>query len=674
MIDQATIARIRDSIDIVQVIGDFVPLKRQGSDYVACCPFHQEKTPSFHVSPTRQYFNCFGCHEKGNAITFLMKHEQMTYVEALKWLGNKYGIEVNDVQESFEEIQKRNHRDSLLIINEYAGKAFTDALLGTEEGKAVGLSYFKERGFTERTIREFALGYADKERDSFTRQAIAAGYKKEFLVELGLSVQKQDGPYAGELSDKFHERVMFPIRSLNGKIVAFGGRILSKDKSPVKYMNSPESEVYQKKRVLYGLYEARNAISQSKNCYLVEGYTDVISMHQAGIENVVASCGTALTEEQVMLLKRFTQKITIIYDGDKAGINAALKGINMFLQKGMNVKVVLIPDGDDPDSFARKHTREEIEDFLQSAEEDFILYQYRTLSANLSDDPYEEGRMINEIAQSVSMIDDAGIRSAYMNKAAELLGVGRSDFSDKVVSLRQERMNQASLYKSGQRNYVTAPDPTAYRRATEKTAATRAQEELKRSEEDIVYLLIKFGRNILHNMRNAMVGGEKVYEPTVAEYISEALRVDGLEIKDPVLKKIYDIYFTEVGAADSTTKVERMLVSNMDQEIATRAIDLLSASYRFRSSKIESSVEGISKTLTSAEGSAGNISSSLNAILPRTVYVYKSKVINSQLETLRARLLALEPEKEEEIKLLTQQIQRLSIVKSRLLREAKFAK
>ncbi|MBQ1747261.1 MAG: DNA primase, partial [Bacteroidales bacterium] len=351
MIDQATIARIRDAIDIVQVIGDFVPLKRQGSDYVACCPFHQEKTPSFHVSPSRQYFNCFGCHEKGNAIGFLMKHEQMSYVEAIKWLGNKYGIEVNDVQESYEDIQKKNHREALLIINEYAGNAFTRQLLETEEGKAVGLSYFRERGFTDQTISEFRLGYSSRERDSFVKAAVAAGYKKEMLVELGLAVQKQDGPYAGELTDKFHERVMFPIRNLNGKIVAFGGRILSSEKSPVKYMNSPESEIYQKKKVLYGLFEARNAISQSKNCYLVEGYTDVISMHQAGVENVVASCGTALTEEQVLLLKRFTQKITIIYDGDKAGINAALKGINMFLQKGMNVKVVLIPDGDDPDSY-----------------------------------------------------------------------------------------------------------------------------------------------------------------------------------------------------------------------------------------------------------------------------------------------------------------------------------
>ena len=661
MIDQATIARIRDAIDIVQVIGDFVPLKRQGSDYVACCPFHQEKTPSFHVSPSRQYFNCFGCHEKGNAITFLMKHEQMTYVEALKWLGNKYGIEVNDVQESFEEIQRKNHRDSLLIINEYAGKYFTNALLNTDEGKSVGLTYFRERGFTDETIREFQLGSSKKEKDAFTKDAIAAGYKKSLLLELGLSVEKQDGPYAGEVTDKFHERVMFPIRSVNGKIVAFGGRILSSEKSPVKYMNSPESEIYHKKKVLYGLYEARNSISQKKNCYLVEGYTDVISMHQAGIQNVVASCGTALTEEQVLLLKRFTQKITIIYDGDQAGVNAALKGINLFLQKGMNVKVVLIPGGEDPDSFARTHRREEIEDFLEKSEEDFIVYQFRNLSRNLNGDPYEEGKMINEIALSVSMIDDAGIRSAYITRASDLLGIGREDFTEKVNALRQERMSQASTYQSGQRQYVSRQDPTAYRKATsQKTPADKAEDELRRSEQDLLYLLLKFGRETLHNLNNAMVGAERVYEPSVAEYIKQTLQVDGLQITDPILKKIYDLYFENIKAGDSTTEVERFFISSMEQDISDTAIEILSSSYRFRSEKIESSVESIGKNLS--------------AVLPRTVYVYKSKVINSRLATLRGKLLGLDPSQEEESKKLTKQIQQLSTIKSRLLREAKFAK
>ena len=661
MIDQATIARIRDAIDIVQVIGDFVPLKRQGSDYVACCPFHQEKTPSFHVSPSRQYFNCFGCHEKGNAISFLMKHEQMTYVEALKWLGNKYGIEVNDVQESFEEIQRKNHRDSLLIINEYAGKYFTNALLNTEEGRSVGLSYFRERGFTDETIREFQLGYSKKEKDAFTKEAITAGYKKNLLLELGLSVEKQDGPYAGEVTDKFHERVIFPIRSVNGKIVAFGGRILSSEKSPVKYMNSPDSEIYHKKTVLYGLYEARNAISQRKNCYLVEGYTDVISMHQAGIENVVASCGTALTEEQVLLLKRFTQKITIIYDGDQAGVNAALKGINLFLQKGMNVKVVLIPGGEDPDSFARTHSRAELEDFLEKSEEDFIVYQFRNLSRNLNGDPYEEGKMINEIALSVSMIDDAGFRSAYITKASDLLGIGREDFTDKVNALRQERMSQAATYQSGQRQYVSRQDPSAYRKAVQqKTPEDKADDELRKSERDLLYLLLKFGRQTLHNLHNAMVGAEKVYEPTVAEFIQQTLQVDGLQITDPVLKKIYDLYFENIKAGDSTTEVERFFMSSMEQEISDTAIEILSSSYRFRSEKIESSVESIGKNLS--------------AVLPRTVYVYKSKVINSRLASLRSKLLSLEPSQEEESKKLTKQIQQLSTIKSRLLREAKFAK
>ena len=420
-------------------------------------------------------------------------------------------------------------------------------------------------------------------------------------------------------------------------------------------------EIYHKKKVLYGLYEARNAISQSKNCYLVEGYTDVISMHQAGIQNVVASCGTALTDEQVLLLKRFTQKITIIYDGDQAGVNAALKGINLFLQKGMNVKVVLIPGGEDPDSFARTHKREEIEDFLEKSEEDFIVYQFRNLSKNLNGDPYEEGKMINEIALSVSMIDDAGIRSAYITRASDLLGIGREDFTEKVNALRQERMSQASSYQSGQRQYVSRQDPNAYRRATgQKTPADKAEDELRKSEQDLLYLLLKFGRQTLHNLNNAMVGVEKVYEPSVAEYIKQTLQVDGLQITDPVLKKIYDLYFENIKAGDSTTEVERFFMSSMEQEISDTAIEILSSSYRFRSEKIENSVESLGKNLSS--------------VLPRTVYVYKSKVINSRLATLRSKLLGLDPSQEEESKMLTRQIQQLSTIKSRLLREAKFAK
>ncbi len=659
MIDQATIARIRDAIDIVQVIGDFVPLKRQGSDYVACCPFHQEKTPSFHVSPSRQFYNCFGCHEKGNAITFLIKHEQMTYVEALKWLGNKYGIEVNDTQESIEEVQKRNHRDSLLIVNEYACKSFIHNLFETQEGRTVGLEYFRERGFTDTTIKDFMLGYTVKEKDSFTKQAIAAGYKKELLLELGLSVQRSEGAYAGEITDKFNERVMFPIRSVNGKVVAFGGRILSKEKSPVKYMNSPESEVYTKKRILYGLYESKNSIAAQKNCYLVEGYTDVISMHQAGISNVVASCGTALTEEQVTLLKRFTQKITIIYDGDNAGINAALKGIDMFLQKGMNVKVVLIPNGEDPDSFARTHTKEDLENFLNKNEEDFLAYQYRTLSAKLTGDPYQEGLMINQISSSVSMIEDPGIRSAYINRASEMLGVNKDDFTSKVIALREERMVKANQYKSGQRNYTTTRSPLAYRNPSA-TSNSTAQDELRKSEQDIIYLLIHFGRTTIQNSTNANVGAEKIYEPTVSEYIQQALSIDSLEISDPILKKLYDLYYSNIKAADSVTEVERFFVSNMDQEIASAAIEIISPSYQFRSQAIQSSLK--------------NIYNNLSAILPRTIYVYKSKVINLRIENLRTTLLALDKEQEEEIINLTTQIQTLSVVKRRLLREAKFSK
>ena len=660
MVDQATIAAIKDAVDIVQVIGDFIPLKRRGSDYVACCPFHQEKTPSFHVSPTRQYYNCFGCHEKGNAITFLMNHQQMSYVEALKYLGQKYGIEVRESVESAEEVASRNHQQSLLIINDYAQKFFTKALFESQEGQAVGLEYFKERKFQESIIKEFLLGYANMERDSLYKDAISRGYKKELLLELGLVTQKEDGPFAGQITDKFNERVIFPIRSVTGKVVAFGGRIMSAEKSPVKYMNSPESQVYSKKRVLYGLYESKSTIAQKKNCYLVEGYTDVISLHQAGIKNVVASCGTALTEEQVLLIKRFSPKVTIIYDGDKAGISASLKGINMFLEKGMDVKVALIPDGDDPDSFARKHTQEQIEEFLSNAEEDFILYQHRTLSKEIASDPFKEGKMINEIALSISMVEDIGIRSSYTRTGAKLLGIPQESLTEKVAQLRSDRI-QKSIQTTYSQSYAAAARERAAAAAKVATAAKagsreRAAKELYRSEQDLLYFLLRYGRERMRNILNSKVGEEQVYEPTVEEYIKNSLEQDGLEITDSVLRKIYQEYFSITQSAASATEIERHFMASMEQDVAKAALAILSPSFNFRSEKIKSSVAKEKDTL--------------NVSLPRTIYVYKSKVIDLKIKELTATLQSAPSEHSQEI---AEQLQHLTEVKKELLRAAKFA-
>ena len=361
MIDRATVDRILDTARIEEVVSDFVSLKRRGANYIACCPFHHEKTPSFSVSPSKGIYKCFGCGKAGSVVSFVMEHEQMSYVEALKYLGHKYGIEVKEKEETQEDIQQRLHHESLLIVNDFAQKFYTEQLLKSDEGIAIGLSYFKERGFTDATIEKFLLGYAPNKRREFTHNAQRKGYKKEHLVEVGLTIER-DG--TGELLDRFYERVMFPIRSISGKVIAFGGRTLRKDKEVAKYINSPESEVYVKNKVLYGIYEAKQAIAREQKCYLVEGYTDVISFHQAGVENVVASSGTSLTTGQIQLIKRFTNKVTVLYDGDWAGIKASLRGIDMLLEEGLEIKVALFPDGEDPDSFARKHTREQLLKFF----------------------------------------------------------------------------------------------------------------------------------------------------------------------------------------------------------------------------------------------------------------------------------------------------------------------
>lgn len=359
MIDQSTIDRIYETAQIVEVVGDFVSLKRRGTNYVGLCPFHNEKTPSFSVSPSRGIYKCFGCGRGGNAVNFIMEHEGLSYYEALRYLARKYNITIVEKEATPEDIALKNERESLLVVTAFAGRFFHETLVSTDEGRAVGLSYFRERGIRDDMIERFQLGYAPENRHAFTDAALEGGYKSEFLVKTGLTIERD-----GQFFDRFAGRVMFPIHSLSGQIIAFGGRTLFSDKSVAKYINSPESEIYHKSKTLYGIFQARKAIMQHDKCYLVEGYLDVISMHQAGIENVVASSGTSLTNDQIRLIKRFTNNITIVYDGDPAGITAALRGIDMVLEEGLNVRIVLLPEGDDPDSFCRAHHPSEVIDFF----------------------------------------------------------------------------------------------------------------------------------------------------------------------------------------------------------------------------------------------------------------------------------------------------------------------
>ena len=433
MIDRPTIDRILDAADIIDVVGEFVQLKKRGVNYLGLCPFHNEKTPSFTVSPSKEIFKCFGCGKVGNSVNFIMEHEHLSYPEALKYLARKYHIEVVEKELSKEELEKQNERESLLVVTAYAARQFTENLFNTDEGISVGLAYFRERGFRQDTLKKFELGYSLEKRDAFSKRAMEEGYKQDYLIKTGLSIQGEE-----RIFDRFSGRVMFPIHSLSGQVLGFGGRILRKDPKTAKYLNSPESEIYHKSRILYGMFQARKTISQEDRCYMVEGYTDVMSMHEAGIENVVASSGTSLTVEQVKLVKRFTPNLTILYDGDPAGIKASLRGIDIVLEEGMNVKIVLLPDGEDPDSYSKKVSNEEFRNYLKNNETDFIRFKTQLLLSETDNDPVARANLIKDVVRSIAVIPEAITRTVYIKECSTLLEVAEPILYNEVNKLRAQ--------------------------------------------------------------------------------------------------------------------------------------------------------------------------------------------------------------------------------------------
>src|SRR6056297_227482 len=456
MIDHNTIQKIIDTADIVDVVQDFVNLKKRGVNYLGLCPFHNEKTPSFTVSPSKGIYKCFGCGKGGNAVNFIMEHEHLSYPEALKYLAKKYNIEIVEKELTAEEIQQQNERDSLLVVTKFANSYFQEKLHKHTEGRAIGLSYFKERGFREDVIKTFELGYSLDIKDAFTKAALEKGYKLTFLEKSGLTIVKDQDKF-----DRFRGRVMFPIHSLSGNVVGFGGRILKKDVKAAKYLNSPESEIYHKSRILYGMYQAKKAITQKDHCFLVEGYTDVISMHQAGIENVVASSGTSLTVEQIRLIKRFTPNVTIIYDGDPAGIKASLRGIDLVLEEGLNVKVLLLPDGEDPDSFAKSKGASGFQEYLKKNETDFIQFKTRLLLETTENDPIARSRLITNVVQSIAVIPNTITRSVYIRECSKLLDVSEDILYTEV---RKQKYKQNEGYRKKELQQLaqrkkTAPPP-----------------------------------------------------------------------------------------------------------------------------------------------------------------------------------------------------------------------
>lgn len=440
MIDQPTIDRILDAANIVDVVSEFVTLRKRGINYVGLCPFHTDKTPSFYVSPAKNICKCFACGEGGTAVHFIMKHEQLNYFDALRYLAKKYNIEIQERELTDKEKQRKSDRESMLIVNSWAQQYFTTQLYEHVEGKTVGLRYFAERGFREDTICKFQLGYSLDKRDALYKEATKNGYKKEFLEKTGLVIAYDNGG----VNDRFRGRVIFPVHTLSGKVVAFGGRVLKKDEKTAKYVNSPESEIYHKSNELYGIYFAKQAIVKEDRCFLVEGYTDVISMHQAGIENVVASSGTALTQGQIRLIHRFTSNITVLYDGDAAGIKAALRGIDLLLEDGMNVKVVLLPDGEDPDSFARKHNASQFSEFIRQSETDFIRFKTRLLLDDAGTDPIKRSALITDIIRTVAIIPDNIARSIYIRECSAMMEIDEQVLLNEVNKIRlskEERQN-----------------------------------------------------------------------------------------------------------------------------------------------------------------------------------------------------------------------------------------
>jgi DNA primase len=562
MIDRPTIERILDAAQIVDVVQEFVPLKKRGANYLGLCPFHNEKTPSFTVSPSKEIFKCFGCGKVGNSVNFVMEHEHLTYPEALKYLAKRYHIEVIEKELSQDEIDKQNERESLLVVTSYAARQFTENLFQTDEGISIGLTYFKERGFRQDTLKKFEVGYSFEKRDAFTIKALEDGYKQDFLVKTGLTIQHED-----RLFDRFSTRVMFPIHSLSGQVLGFGGRILKTDPKSAKYLNSPESEIYHKSRILYGIYQARKSITEQERCYLVEGYTDVMSVHEAGIENVVASSGTSLTQEQVRLIKRFTQNITILYDGDAAGIKASIRGIDIVLEEGMNVKIVLLPEGEDPDSYSKKVSNEEFAKYLKENETDFIRFKTRLLLAEANNDPVKRAELIRDVVKSIAVIPETIYRTVYIKECSTLLEVPEPILYHEVDKLRQQKSFQDRNKYPGPED-LPVPPPLIIKPIKQETTSVY-------SEREIIRMLLKFGSVEFERIVNKEDGREEIV--SIADYVVREITSDDLAFDNTVCAKIFSDFRFHV--EHGLVAGDKQFVKHEDPEISSLSADLLADSH-----------------------------------------------------------------------------------------------
>ena len=625
MIDSQTIDRIFSAADIVEVVGDFVTLKRKGANYQACCPFHNEKTPSFVVSPSKGLFKCFGCGKGGNAVTFVMAHENMTYVEALKYVGKKYGIEIQERELSEEEVRRNDDRESMMVVSSYAAGYFHEQLLQTDMGRSVGLGYFRQRGVSDLSIEKFQLGYCPESGDALTQAALTAGYKEEFLTATGLTIKRENGSYY----DRFAGRVIFPIHSISGRVVAFGGRTMRSDKNVAKYLNSPESEIYHKSNVLYGLFQAKKAITHDDCAILVEGYTDVISMFQSGVENVVASSGTSLTEGQIAQIARFTKNITVIYDGDSAGVKASLRGIDMILAAGLNVRVVPLPEGEDPDSFARSHNATELKEYIRTNEEDFLSFKTKTLLADSGEDPIKKGTVITDIVESISVIPDPIMRSLFTQSCAKMLGVDEQVLVGEVARKRITHTGDREAMDFVRRQQREQREAEA--RASAVLRPVDGGSSIEELEKEIVKYIIKYG-----GMDFDYKEGKNIIRLNVAQIIIDDLENNGLSLSNSTYDAILRLYAAQRGSGEVD---QRIFIENPDPEVSNAAVDIITADENYLISKIWKRQGKI------VEEEADRLSIDV----PRLVLLYKSKAIERITKELKGRLTNGELPEEQEL-------------------------
>jgi DNA primase len=621
LIPHDTISQIFDAARVEEVVADFVALKKRGSNYTGLCPFHNERTPSFHVSPTKGIYKCFGCGKAGNSVNFVMEHEKFTYPEALRYLAKKYNIEIKEESETAEQVAEKSAREGLMAITDFAARFFTDQLFNTDEGLSVGLSYFHGRSFSDETIREFQLGYSPDEWDAFSKHALKNGYSTDMLEKSGLSINKDS-----KLYDRFRGRVMFPIHSQAGRVIGFGGRIMTSDKTKPKYVNSPESEIYNKSKVLYGISFAKHSISANDMCFLVEGYTDVISMYRAGVQNVVSSSGTSLTADQIRLIKRYTPNITILYDGDPAGIKASFRGIDMILEQGMNVKVVLFPDGEDPDSYARSRRGAEVQEFIQQNAKDFIHFKIDLLLSETGRDPLKRVAVLKDFIESISLIPDQLTRLAYVKESADRMQMDEKAILNELNKLLRKKFTQksgATVTESDAIDDLFAPEPAEQQQESFDALST---EEIER---EIIRQLLLYGDVEIETNFPDPVTGEKVFKKVkAANFIINDINADELTFTNTQYQQIFNTCVDELKSNPDINY--RKLTNHPDNAISGPVIDLIATKYTFSPNWEKRKIRLLQEHEV------------LDFLIPNSIFSFKSKRVRQVLKDLLEKIKTAE--------------------------------